>query len=152
MLRRKVGLVCSSGGHFFELYSLRALWEKWDRFWVTFSATDTCYHLQGERVYWAFSPTNRSIKNFVRNLILAIKILLKERPMVIISTGAGVAVPFLYVGRIMGAKTVFIESMTRIGELSLSGKLVYPFVHHFFVQWPKAVKKYAKAKFLGQVI
>jgi len=148
----KLCLVCSSGGHFLELHSLDTLWQAHDHFWVTFPGKDTEFFLGKRRVYWAYHPTNRSITNLIRNLFLAVKVIGKEKPDAVISTGAGVAVPFLYVGRLFGAKTVYIESLTRVHTLSLSGRLVYPIVHAFLVQWPELADKHRKAVFEGQVI
>jgi UDP-N-acetylglucosamine:LPS N-acetylglucosamine transferase len=65
---------------------------------------------------------------------------------VIISTGAGVAVPFLILGRLFGCKTVFIESITRINTLSLSAKLVLPFLSVLYVQWPQLQTRYPQAE------
>lgn len=148
----KLCLVCSSGGHLFELYALKPFWSKFERFWVTFDKEDARHLLRDERVYQAYHPTNRNINNLLRNCYLAFRIITKEKPDIVISTGAGVAVPFLYVGRLVGAKVVFIESMTRVGNLSLSGRLVCPIVHHLFVQWPELAKKIKKAEFHGQVV
>ena len=148
----KISLVCSSGGHFLQLYSLRDFWKECDHFWVTFSKEDTNSLLKDERVYKAFSPTNRSIVNLIRNLRLSIKILFKEKPNLIVSTGAGVAVPFIWIARILNIKTLYIESLTRVKDLSLTGKLIYPVVDNLLVQWPELEKKYKKAKFAGQVI
>jgi beta-1,4-N-acetylglucosaminyltransferase len=148
----KVCLVCSAGGHFFELFSLNYLWKKHDHFWVTFPNQDTQVMLRGETVYWAYSPTNRNLKNLARNFYLAAKIIPRERPRVVISTGAGVAIPFLYLGRLAGARTVYIESLTRIADLSLTGRLVYPIVRDFFVQWPELAGRYRRARFKGQVV
>lgn len=148
----KLCLVCSSGGHFLQLYSLKELWGDYDRFWVSFPNSDTRSLIESEKKYWAHHPTNRNIKNLVKNLFLAYKILRKERPDAIISTGAGIAVPFMYVGKLFGINTLFIESLTRVESLSLSGKLVYPVVRHFLVQWPQLAEKYKKAVYKGQVI
>jgi len=148
----KICLVCSAGGHFFELFSLNPLWKEYSHFWVTFSKPDTQFMLRGERAYWAFSPTNRNLKNLARNFYLAAKIIPREKPRVIISTGAGVAIPFLYLGRLLGARTVYIESLTRITDLSLTGRLVYPIVHDFFVQWPELAGRYPRARYRGQVV
>jgi UDP-N-acetylglucosamine:LPS N-acetylglucosamine transferase len=71
---------------------------------------------------------------------------------VIISTGAGVAVPFIYVGRLLGIRTIYLESWTRVKGLSLSARLVYPVVDVMLVQWPEVAGKYAKAMFKGQVL
>jgi UDP-N-acetylglucosamine:LPS N-acetylglucosamine transferase len=148
----KVCLVCSSGGHFYELYCLKEAWSSYDRIWVTFLAQDTRHILEDEKVYRAFSPTNRSLKNLVRNLILAWRVLRKERPRVLISTGAGVCVPFFLIAPLWGIKTVYVESLARIEELSLTGRLVYRFVDEFIVQWPELAEKYNKAKYEGQLL
>lgn len=148
----KICLVCSSGGHFLELYRLNQFWSQYKHFWVTFLKEDTHYFLRKEKVYWAYYPTNRNIKNLFKNLLLSWQVLRREKPDVIISTGAGVSVPFLYIGKLLGKKTIYIESLARISELSLSGKLVYPIVHHFFVQWPELSSKYKKVKLKGRII
>jgi len=140
----KLCLVCSSGGHFMEMQSLRLMWEGYDRFWVTFPTEDTRSFLGDERKYWAYFPTNRNLRNFFRNFLLALRVLLKERPEVIVTTGAAVAVPFVYAGKILGITTIYVESLTRVKELSLSGKLVYSFADHLLVQWPKIRGRYPR--------
>jgi len=148
----KICLVCSSGGHFSQLYSLRKFWEEFEHFWVTFPGRDTTSLLRNEKTYWAYYPTNRNIKNLIKNKSLAIKILKKKKPDIVISTGAGVSVPFIYIAKLLRIKTIYIESLTRINGLSLSAKLVYPVVDHLIVQWPELENRYGKAKFVGQVI
>ncbi len=148
----KLCLVCSSGGHFLQLNYLKELWADYDRFWVSFPHSDTTCLIENEKKYWAHHPTNRNIKNLAKNLLLAYKILRKEKPDAIISTGAGVAVPFIYLGRLLNINTIYVESLARVESLSLSGKLVYPVVRHFLVQWPQLANKYKKAVYKGQVI
>ncbi len=148
----KLLLVCSSGGHFSEIRALDALWRKYERTWVTFRAPDTESALHGETAVWAFQPTNRNLPNFVWNFVLAVKVLRKERPGLIVAGGAGVAVPFVYAGRLLRIPSVYIESLTRVHALSLSGKLVYPFVRHFLVQWPGLAAKHGKAEYRGNLL
>lgn len=148
----KFCLVCSCGGHVLQLHSLNKLWAEHQRFWVTFPAEDSKYLLRDETIHWAHFPTNRNIKNLIKNLFLAWRLLRKERPDVIITTGAGVAVPFIYIGAMLGIRTIFVESLTRTEGVSLSAKLVYPVVKHLLVQWPELAEKYKKARFEGQVL
>jgi len=148
----KLCLVCSSGGHFSELYFLQDFWSAYERFWVTFEREDTAIVLKKEAVYFAHSPTNRHPKNFLRNFVLAWKILRRERPSCVVSTGAGVAVPFIYVGKILRMKTIFIETLSRVEKMSLSGRLVYFPVDVFLAQWPELAGKHKKIAFRGQVI
>jgi len=151
-VKPKLCLVCSSGGHCAELRFLRDFWSVRDRFWVTFEGKDADGPLKGERILYAHSPTNRNLRNLVRNTRLAWRILRKEKPTCIVSTGAGVGVPFIYIGRILGIRTVFIETMSRVEHLSLSGRLAYPAAGIFLAQWPELARKHRKAEFHGQVI
>lgn len=148
----KLGLVCSAGGHLLELYQLKPVWGQFERFWVTFDYQDTKFLLKGERVYKAYFPTNRHIPNLIRNLFLAVRVLILEKPDVLISTGAGVSVPFFYLGKLMGMRTIYIESMARTSKLSLSGRLVYPVTSEFIVQWEELASRSQRLRFGGQVL
>ena len=152
MEMNKIAIICSSGGHLFQLFRLREAFQDYPRFWVTFLTEDAQVLLKDEKLYCAYSPTNRNAVNFFRNLFLALKLIWKERPTVMISTGAGVAVPFFYLGRLMGIKTIFLETLARIDDLSLSGKLIYPVADHFLVQWADLARRYRKAVYAGKVI
>ncbi len=144
----KLLLVCSSGGHFKALQQLQPFWEKHPRKWVTFATPTTQSALQEEKVYYAYSPTNRNIPNLIRNLFLAWRVIRKNKSDLIISTGAGVAVPFLILGKLWGSKTVFVESITRIETLSLSAKLLLPFLSVLYVQWPQLQTRYPQAELI----
>lgn len=147
----KIALVGSSGGHLTHLYLLKKFWENEDRFWVTFDKTDAKSILKEERFYPCYYPTNRNAKNTIKNTILAFKILRKEKPDLIISSGAAVAVPFFWLGKLFGAKTVYIEIFDRIDKPTLTGKLVYPVTDKFIVQWEELKKVYPKAINLGGI-
>ena len=147
----KICMVGSSGGHLTHLCMLKPLWEKQERFWVTFDKADAVSQLKGEQMYPCYFPTNRNIKNLIRNTRLAWKILKKEKPDLIISTGAAVAVPFFYIGKLMGAKLIYIEVFDRIDKGTLTGKMVYPITDRFIVQWEEQKKVYPKAVNLGSI-
>ena len=104
----KVCLVGSSGGHLTHLYMLKPFWKDKNRFWVTFDKEDARSLLEGEKVYPCYFPTNRSIKALIKNTKIAWDVLHKEKPDLIISCGAAVAVPFFYIGKMMGAKLVYM--------------------------------------------
>ena len=147
----KICMVGSSGGHLTHLYMLKAFWQKHDRFWVTFDKADARSILEGEKVYNCYFPTNRNIKNLIKNTCLAFKLIKKERPDVIISCGAGVAVPFFYVGKLYGAKTVYIEVFDRIDSSSMTGRLVKPVCDKFIVEWEEMEKVYPGSINLGSI-
>jgi UDP-N-acetylglucosamine:LPS N-acetylglucosamine transferase len=147
----KVCLVGSSGGHLDHLYLLKPFWENKDRFWATFDKEDTRTMLVGEKVYPVYFPSNRSIKALIINTVRAVKILRKERPDLIISSGAAPAVPFFYIGKLMGIKTIYIEVYDRINKASLSGKLCYRVSDVFIVQWEQMKEIFPKAVYLGSI-
>ena len=147
----KICLVGSSGGHLFHLYLLKPFWENEDRVWVTFKKEDAVSLLQGERMYDCYGPSNRSLKALVINSVRALKILRKERPDLIISSGAAPAVPFFWFGKLMGAKTIYLEVYDRIDKPTVSGRLCYPVSDRFIVQWEEMKRVYPKAICLGSI-
>jgi hypothetical protein len=149
-------LVCSSGGHLLQLLALREVWEPFRHAWVTFDKSDAGSLLKSEPVVHAYGPTNRNMgpvaaANFVRNLRLAWRLLGRLQPAVILSTGAGVAVPFAWIGRLRGAKVVYVESLTRIERPSLSCRLIRPVSNRVFVQWPELANALRGARYAGTV-
>lgn len=147
----KLCLVGSSGGHLTHLYMLKPFWAGKQRFWVTFDKEDARSMLAGETVYHCHYPTNRNVKNLIKNTWLAWKVLRQERPDLIVSSGAAVAVPFFYLGKLMGAKLIYIEVFDRIDKPTLTGKLVYPITDRFIVQWEQQKQVYPKALNLGSI-
>ncbi len=147
----KVCLVGSSGGHLTHLYMLKPFWQEQERFWVSFDKADARSLLEGETFYSCHYPTNRNLKNLIKNTFLAWKILRKEKPDLIISSGAAVAVPFFYLGKLFRAKTVYVEVFDRIDGPTLTGRLVYPVTDRFIVQWEEMKQVYPKAVNLGSI-
>ena len=147
----KVCLVGSSGGHLTHLYMLKPFWENKERFWVTFDKKDARSLLQGEKMYPCYYPTNRSLKALLINTKKAWTILRKEKPDVIISSGAAVAVPFFYLGKLFRKKLVYIEVFDRINKPTMTGKLVHPICDAFIVEWEEMKKVYSKAINLGSI-
>lgn len=91
---------------------------------------------------------------WLKTIFIAFRILLKERPDVVISTGGGeIAVPFCYVGKLLGAKVILIETLARTSTKSAAGRLIYPIADLFLVQWQSLLTKYGKkAQYWGNVI
>jgi UDP-N-acetylglucosamine:LPS N-acetylglucosamine transferase len=149
-------LVCSTGGHLVQLVALREVWEAVPHAWVTFDKSDARTLLHDETVVYAFGPTNRTFgivafRNTVRNILLAWRVIGRLRPCVVLTTGAGVAVPFAWVGRLRQARVVYVESFTRIDRPSLSCKLIAPIADRIYGQWPEFATSVRKARYAGSV-
>jgi beta-1,4-N-acetylglucosaminyltransferase len=144
-------LVCSGGGHLSQLAELCADWPVDGQHWITFDSAMARTLLGGRRVTFAHGPTNRSVMRLARNLALAWRVVRGTRPRTIVTTGAGIAVPFCYVGRLLGCRVIYIECLSRVTEPSLTGRLVAPVTHELFVQWPQLVGRYRHARYVGTV-
>jgi beta-1,4-N-acetylglucosaminyltransferase len=143
--------VCSSGGHLLQLFQLSDLVPKNSQHWVTFHTADALSLLRGRKTTFAFYPTNRSLVNLLRNIWLANKILYSEKPTHVVSTGAGIAVPFFLLARLYNIKTCFIESLARVSTPSLSGKICYRLATVFIYQWKELSSIYPKGVFGGPI-
>lgn len=146
-----VMLVTSSGGHLSHLLELSEFWEQHRRVWVTFELPDAVSRLDGEDVVWAHHPTTRNVGNLLRNLVLAWRELRTRRPALIVSTGAGVAVPFFWLGKMMGAKTAYLEVYDRIDSTPMTGRLVRQAADAMMVQWPEQAALYRGARVMGTI-
>lgn len=150
--RADILLVCSAGGHLLQLRLLEEVWRDRPRLWVTHRRDDAVSLLAGEEVTYAYGPTTRNLGNLLRNLALAWRLVRRRRPRVVLTTGAGIAVPFAWVGRLCGAQVVYVESLTRIEGPSLSCRLIRPVASRVYVQWPELAARLPRARYVGSVL
>lgn|SRR5438067_1204025 len=148
--RRDLLLVADPGGHLQELVALEEVWRGHTRAWVTLDDETFRALGPGEVVFGAHGPTRRSLVNLVRNAVLALRIMRAVRPKAVITTGAGLSVPFIWIARIFGIRTAYIECSGRIG-VSLSGRLAAPAASRVYVQWPEAAMVHRKATYRGSI-
>ncbi len=149
----KIGFLSSSGGHWEELMCLQGIFEEYDSFFVTEEGGQAA-DCNLENVY-TLPQINRKEKGFLFHFIKlfssAGKLLKKEKPDIVVTTGALIAFPFCLIAKLRGSKVVYIESFARVNDASLTGKLVYPFADLFLVQWESMLKVYPKAKYVGGI-
>jgi UDP-N-acetylglucosamine:LPS N-acetylglucosamine transferase len=145
-------LVSTQGGHLAHLLALRSWWEGHDRLWVCPVTPDVVDRLVGERVVTSYSPTTRNLPNLLRNVRLAAGLIRRERPSMVVSAGAGVAVPFFVVAWLMGIPTVFIEVYDRVDTPTMTGRLCGPFTTRRLVQWESQLEFYPDARLVGPLL
>ena len=148
----RVCLVSSAGGHTSQLLELAESWKGNDAFWVTTSdvikeklskygnvdVVGECNRQQPWRVFVV--------------LMQCIRIVFRERPDIVISTGAASGCMVCFLSKLFGAKIVWIDSITNVYRLSLSGRLVRRIADLFLVQWPELAEKYDNVEYAGAVI
>lgn len=147
----KLLLVANNGGHLLQLHHLQSVWRQFERIWVTGSKPDALSMLRDERVEYAFFPTDRNLKNLVRNLFLAFRIIRAERPDWVVTTGAAMSVPFCFVAKLFNVKVMYIESFAKIHRGTLSGRMVYPIADAFIIQWESLRGVYPRAVYGGTI-
>ena len=143
----KICLTCSGGGHLTEILQLLPIVKNYDFFFFTFDTGHARMTLKKVRSYFTIDPLRKPFK-MLKVIYDSLLIFLKEKPDVIISTGANVTVPMCLIGKLCGSKLIYIECSAQVFRPSLSGRILYRFSDLFFVQW-KYLKKYYKNAIYG---
>ena len=141
-INSKTCLIYSPGGHYTELKkSLKGIHFK-NKYHVTFKSGT----IVKNNIYYITHPQKKIIRT-IKNLFDSLKILIREKPKIIISTGADVALNTIILGKLFfNSKIIFIESSANITKPSLTGRISYYFSDLFIAQWQQMRKFYPKAK------
>ncbi|WP_347862213.1 PssD/Cps14F family polysaccharide biosynthesis glycosyltransferase [Salimicrobium sp. PL1-032A] len=152
---KKLLLISSIGGHLTQLLQLEPLFSKYDYHIVTEKSeiTEQMKHKYPVSflVYGGRNYPVRYLFKFSYNIIKSLFLFLKERPDVVITTGAHTAVPMCYIAKLFRKKVIYIESFAKTTTPNLSGRLVYPIADLFIVQWESMKKVYPKAVYGGTI-
>ena len=146
----KVCIVSSCGGHLTEVRRLKPAYEHYEHFYVLNDRALLPGDMDGRTCFIAHSERDWK---FLLNLWEAWRILRRERPDVILSTGAGPAVPFALVGRLFfHTKVIFVETIARIESPSLTGRIMYFLAHRLFYQWPTLGRAFPRGVYGGPLL
>ena len=149
----KIVFAASSGGHFEQLMMLKPLMEKYDSILVT-EKTDYSMGKTDVKTYY-LKQINRKellfLPKFIGNTFRSLRIIIKERPKVMITTGVLAIIPMALLIKLFGGKLIYIESFAKVTSKTLSGKLLYKFADQFYVQWEEMLKLYPNAIFKGGI-
>lgn len=144
--RLEVCLATSHGGHLELLLALEAAWAGRTHLWVTpHSPQADRMEREGRPIAPIVNPWRNPL-SVLRNAGQALRLLLRTRPRVVVSAGAGVAVPLCLLARLVGARLVFVETTARVDRGSASGRILHRFAHAFLVQWPELQRAYGRAE------
>lgn len=152
---KKILIPTSSGGHLNEVLQLKLILEKYDCLIVTEDIPFNTSILNGYK--YEFVKPNGNNRNFIFwinlfvNFFKAFKIIRKFKPDAIITTGSHTAVPFCFIGKLLGCKVIYILSFCRTKTRALSASLVYPISDLFIVQWDEMKLIYKKAIYVGKI-
>ncbi len=149
----KICFASSSGGHYEQLMMLKPLMKKYDSFVVT-ESTQYNSKIKNEKTYY-LRQVNRQENKFILSMIFntfkSFRILMKEKPDLVVCTGVLATIPLCLLIKIMGKKLVYIESFAKVSSPTKTGKLLYNFADQFYVQWESMLKVYPNAIYLGGI-
>jgi beta-1,4-N-acetylglucosaminyltransferase len=148
-MRNAICIVSSGGGHLTEALALYPAYAQRPHFFVLNQCLPLPTSMCGKTFFIRHS--GRDWRFFV-NLWEAWRILRRERPAVILSTGAGPAVPFAVIGKFLGIPSVFVECSTQIAHPSLTGRIMYRLADRFFYQWEGLRVHYPNATYGGVLL
>ncbi len=120
---------------------------------VTYATVNPSYAVQvpGGRFYSFTDATRWSRWNMIKMIFEVAWIVIRSRPDVVVSTGAAPGVVALRVGKLLGAKTVWLDSIANVDAMSMSGCRVRGFADLRLTQWPDVALKEGCA-FKGAVL
>ncbi len=149
---KKICFICSSGGHLEQIKQLKKIKDRYNYFYVT-NKNEATKNMKEIKylVKDLYRGKSRIKKLFIIFLMFLqqIYIFIKERPDVIITTGAGIAIPMCLIGHFFKKKVIYIESFARMNSVNKTGKFLYKYADLFIVQWEELLKYYPKAVYGG---
>lgn len=148
----KICLAASAGGHISQLLKLTECWNGYEAFYVTTTEVVREKLNRLGEVYVVGECNRQHPIRVITVLMKCIRIIFKEKPDVIISTGAAAGCMLCFMGQLIGAKVIWIDSITNVERISLSGRMVRYIADLFLVQWPELAGKYKKVEYVGTLI
>lgn len=134
---KKIIAVASIGGHWVQLLRVAKPLER--EYKVVYMSTHPkCKSMVGENSFYTISDFSRwDAWKMVPASFKVLRILLKERPASIISTGAAPGLLVILLGRLVGAKCIWIDSVANVQTMSACGKLARKLANRVYTQWPE---------------
>lgn len=132
----KVFAVASIGGHWVQLLRIAKALEK--EFDVVYMSThEKCATMVEGRVYYSMNDFSRwDFYKIFPELLHSIYIICKEKPSIVITTGAAPGLVCLFAAKICGIRTVWIDSIANVEHISFSGRIASKFASRIYTQWP----------------
>lgn len=151
MTVKRLMLVASGGGHWVQLSRLSPAFEGHKTLYVT--TMEGAEAPSGASPVAVVTDASRSHPALFAVLFAQmIWIIAKFRPDVIVTTGAAPGLVAIQVGKVLGARTVWIDSLANSERMSLSGKLARRYADLWLTQWPHLVEKYPNLSSFGAVL
>jgi UDP-N-acetylglucosamine:LPS N-acetylglucosamine transferase len=148
----KVCLAASAGGHLTQLYRVVPACFGHDYFIVTTKEGAQDPSRSSARVYYVGWANRNHPYLLLKVFLRCLRLILSERPDVLISTGAAVGCVLAIQMKALGKRVIWVDTISHTEYLTLSGRIVRYFSDEFLVQWPDLVEKYPGTKYVGSIL
>jgi UDP-N-acetylglucosamine:LPS N-acetylglucosamine transferase len=132
--------LASGGGHWVQLQRLKPAFEGFETAYVSMFES-YAEQVPDSRYYIVPDASRFDVRSFAPVFAKALRILLKERPKAIVTTGSAPMLSFILLGRLLGARTLWIDSIANSERMSTSGRMAKKLAHRVVSQWPDVAAK-----------
>jgi UDP-N-acetylglucosamine:LPS N-acetylglucosamine transferase len=131
---KKVLFISSSGGHWKQMRRLEPAFSGFEKH---YAATDPSYYqFVVDQPFYAVPDGSLWHKTrLIWQAVYVLGLLIYLRPQVVISTGASVGFFALFFAKKMHLKTIWVDSLANVEQMSLSGQKVKPYADLWLTQW-----------------
>jgi UDP-N-acetylglucosamine:LPS N-acetylglucosamine transferase len=150
MAKPKLLALASGGGHWVQLQRLRPAFDDFETVYVSMFES-YAEQVAGSRYYTVPDASRFDLKSFAPVFLRAFRILLRERPSALVTTGSAPMLAFVLLARLMGVRTLWIDSIANSERMSSSGRLAKRLAHRVVSQWPEVAER-EKVSCWGAVI
>ncbi len=148
----RICLVASAGGHLTQLLKVANSWQGHETVCITTAKMVQDRLSEIGKIYVVGECNRQHPLRVMKVLLRCSSIIFREKPDVLISTGAAVGCISCFLGKLLGAKLIWIDSITNVEKLSLSGRIIRYIVDLLLVQWPELVEKHKNTEYAGTIV
>ncbi|RYF19993.1 MAG: oligosaccharide biosynthesis protein Alg14 [Flavobacteriales bacterium] len=145
----KVLAVASAGGHWVQLLRLSHAFEGHELIYISTKAGFGSM-VEGHEFHLIQDSNRKNKFGLIKTFAQVVKLVAKIKPELIITTGAAPGLMCIVAGRVLGIRTVWIDSIANVEELSMSGKIAAKVAHVVYTQWPDLAK--GRIKYSGNIL
>lgn len=153
MKEKKICFISSSGGHLEQIKQLKMVANKYEHYYVLPKNKSTVEFKEKKYLVGDFYRKKRVqfVFRFAFTAIQQLIVFVKERPDVVITTGAGVVIPTCIYAHFFGKRVIYIESFARMKSLNKTAQLLSKYSDMFIVQWEELLKIVPNATYGGWI-
>ena len=150
--QKKICAVASAGGHLSQLLLLQPVWSGMQ---VICVSTGPMVRQKLQSIGRTYIVGECNHRHPIKTAVVAFKclrVVLRERPDFVLSTGAASGFLTCFWGKLFGAEVIWIDSIANTERLSMSGRMIRHFADLVLTQWPQVSARYPNVEYTGELL